>query len=236
VPARGGSKGVPGKNLRPLGGVPLALRTIDYALAESEIDDVLFSTDDPELARLVMPIQDFQNMDPGSIYQTGTRLMVHRRTDAQATDLARISSTLFDISRLSFAADYEMLLMLQPTSPLRFPGELHSILEIAQDDGWSSVVSVRDATNNHPERMYLLEGGLLRQYSPTNIGDNPPRQLLEPVFIKDGSFYLFRMSSLRAGIMLGEDVFPYVRSHFPSANIDTAIDFEFAEFLLNRGG
>lgn len=234
MPARGGSKGVPGKNLRPLGGIPLVLHTINYALGEPGIADVLFSTDNLELAGLVMPIQDFQKMESGSILQVGARLMVHRRKDSQATDLAKISSTLFEISNSKFASDYEKLLMLQPTSPIRFPGELDTILKIARNESWSSIVSIRDATNNHPERMYLLENGILHPYSKTSFGDNPPRQLLEPVYIKDGSFYLFKIDLLRTGIMLGGAVYPYNRSCFPSVNIDTSIDFEFAEFLLNR--
>lgn len=232
IPARGGSKGVPGKNLRPLAGVPLALISINYALSEKLIDEIIFSTDDSALASLVMPIEDFLSMEIGTLRRLKNRLSIHRRSVNLANDESKISETLFEISKMQVSQNYEFLLMLQPTSPFRNVGEIDNIIKLTERREWTSIVSIRNATNTHPERMYTKNESYLNRFMESNLGDNPPRQLLDPVYIKDGAFYLLKSSLLKNDVMLGNQILHYDRSEMINVNIDTELDFQFADFIF----
>ena len=236
IPARGGSKGVKRKNLRHLNGTSLVELAVNYGLENSVFKKVLLTTEEPEIAKLFISSQKFQNCEENKILQVTDKLYIHKRYSFEAQDLSPIRSALHSIVDSTVFSGFEHLMLLQPSSPFRFRGEVEEILKIAMERPFTSVVSVRDATSSHPERMFKLDNGVnqLVPYLQTTLGDNPPRQLLDKVFIKDGAFYFLKTEIIGKNQLLGDRIVPYDRSTLPNVNIDNEDDMLMAELLAKH--
>lgn len=178
IPARGGSKGVPRKNLRSLQGKPLLAWTIEAAKACGLVDRVVVSTEDPEIAKAA---KDF-----------GAEVPFLRPADL-ATDTALtlpvVQHAVREIEKDGFHAD--LVLLLQPTTPLRTTTDIEAALRLQRETDCDCVVSVVDVGGNHPNRMKkLLPDGKLVNFVEQGFEDMRPRQLLPPVYIREGSIYL----------------------------------------------
>lgn len=233
IPARGGSKGVTKKNLRLLGETPLVELAVNYGLQNEAFEKVLLTTEDSEIANLFTSSQKFQNCEDNGIFQVNDKLHIHKRRQDEAKDLSPIRLTLQSILNSAFLSSYKYLMLLQPSSPFRFMGEVEEILKIAEKSSFTSIVSVRDATSNHPERMFKQDQqhNHLVPYIQTKLGDNPPRQLLDKVYIKDGAFYFLRTDFIGSNQFLGDKIAPYDRTRLPCVNIDSEDDMLMAELL-----
>lgn len=238
IPARGGSIGVPGKNTRLLAGKPLIRHTIDFALNSGLFRRVVVSTDSAQIAEISTEQEisqsTFHDLPEGQILPISDDLFLHKRKSEQAQTLSPIRDVLFELAaENSRLGDFEILMMLQPTSPFRTEQELEDIFQIIKTvDTWSSLASVTSIGGMHPDRMYRnTEKGFLEPYLPQNGGDNKPRQLLEDLLIKDGAYYVLRRENLQNGIMLGDEMISYFREGLRTANIDTETDFRLAELI-----
>lgn len=221
IPARGGSKGVHRKNLRPLGGKPLIGWTIEAALASPSVSRIILSTDDEAIAAAGRGYGD---------------IVPFLRPADLATDTA---PTLPVVQHAVHFAEstgprVDVVVLLQPTTPLRRSCDIEEGLDKLRRTGCDAVVSVTDVGGNHPFRMKrLVAGDRLINFIEQGQEDMRPRQLLPPVYIREGSIYIARRELVMdAGTLVGGDVRGLVVPPERAVNIDTMADFERAERLM----
>lgn len=239
IPARGGSQGVPKKNIQVLHGRPLILHTIDFAETIEEFSKLIVSTDTYEIAnvsaRNMLDRDEFDSCPENSFISISEKLYIHKRPAHQAQTLSPIRDVLFELaSQNELQLDLDLIMMLQPTSPYRRRSEIDEIISIIESKReFTSVVSINSVGGQHPDRMYRYNGDFLTSYINQNNLDNKPRQSLEELYIKDGAYYLLKKSLLKRGILLGDTMLPIFRSGLCTINIDTWTDFKIAELIQN---
>jgi len=219
VPARGGSKSIPRKNLAILGGRPLIGWSIDVALRSATIDRVLVSTDDAEISDVAKAL--------------GAE--VYTRPAALATDDALVIDALRDlIRRLRSEGEVaDVLVLLEPTCPMRSTADVDECVALVASGEWESAATFRSA-ELHPHRAWRIDEGSPR---PFIEGAIPwlPRQRLPPAYQLNGAVYAVVMDRLldesEIGLLVGRTaavVMPAERS----VDIDTPHDLAVAEALL----
>lgn len=220
IPARGGSKGVPRKNIRPLGGKPLLAWTVEAALA-SRLDRVIVSSDDDEII---------------AVANTYGELAPFVRPAELATDSAE---TLPAVQHaVSFVEKTQgtvgTIVLLQPTTPLRRAEDIDAGLEKMRQTECDSVVSVVEVGGYHPFRMKrVIEGDRLINYIDQGFEDMRPRQALPPVYIREGSLYIARREVVMdRGTLVGEHARAMVVDPEYTVNVDTEADFVRAEQMI----
>ncbi len=221
VPARGGSKGLPRKNLLPLGGVPLVGRVGQVVKACPSIDRAVVSTDDEDIA--------------AAAEASGLEAPFRRPEDLSGDRIGDV-----DVLRHALAATeaedgshYDIVVMLQPTSPLRTAEQVERTLRRLVEDDLDAVWTVSPTDGKaHPVKQLRLEGELLRFDHPDGAGV-VARQELAPLWHRNGIAYALRRATLEAGALLGARTGAVIIDG-PVANIDDALDLEWAEFLLAR--
>lgn len=214
IPARGGSKGVPRKNVRDIAGRPLIAWTIAVARAARGIDAVVVSTEDPEIAAVAR--------------NAGADVPFTRPTELAADDTPGIAPVLHALSMLP---GYDALLLLQPTSPLRAVADVEGVLALTQASGAPTIVSTR-AAGDHPAWMYTRDDtGALVRLDPTPAP--PRRQDLPPLFVPNGAVYFAHTEWLiREQTFVGPGTLGYEMPAERSIDIDTPLDWRIAEMLL----
>ena len=220
IPARGGSKGIPGKNIRPIAGRPLLAYTSDAARASRRLTRTIVSTDDEAIAEAARGLGlEVPFLRPAPL-----------ATDA-APMLPVLTHAVAELARQGFAAD--VVVLLQPTSPLRRAEHIDAAVDLLEATGADSVVSVVEVPHQfNPVSVMRLAGGRLRPYE-----DHPPvtrRQDKPLLYARNGPAVLaVRAPILEAGSLYGEDCRPYVMSAADSLDIDTADDLRFVELVLS---
>lgn len=223
IPARGGSKGVAGKNIRPLHGRPLIAYTIAAARGASRLARCIVSTDDAAIARMAREHgADVPFVRPAEL-----------ATD-RAASLGVMQHALHAVEEAERGAPYDAVLMLQPTTPFRTAADIDGALELLERSGADSVISVVDVAGHHPARMKYLEGDRLIDPPFAEAVENQPRQELRPMYIRNGAIYATRRDVLLGGSFKGRDCRAWVMPAARSVNIDTLDDFAYAEWCLAR--
>lgn len=217
VPARGGSKGLPGKNIRPLGGKPLIAYTVEEALKARGIDKVVVSTDDPQIAEIAV---DFGAICP-----------FMRPADLASDESLAIDTYLYTVDRLERELGYQIedVVILLPTSPLRLASDIEAAMSLFQEKNAESVVSyVKEA---HPISWHR-EIDSEQRLHPLFAENLCNRQETKETYYPNGSIYVFNMSLLRQRKYYSDKSFAYVMPAERSVDIDNHLDFLFAEFLI----
>jgi len=219
VPARGGSKGVPRKNLRPVAGRPLIHHTIEAALRASSVDRVVVSTEDPEIARTSI----------------GCGAEVIDRPRALASDASpTIDTVLHAIDALSAGgACPSIVVLLQPTSPLREPEDIDRGVAMYRKGGCGSVVSV--TSTGHPPywALRIQRGFLSPAFDPRYLRSR--RQDLPETYIPNGAIYISSPRAIRRnGGFLGPRARPLLMPPERSVDVDTELDLALVEVLMSR--
>ncbi len=221
IPARGGSKGVPKKNIKHLEGKPLIAYTIEAALA-SKISHVIVSTDSEEIA------------DVSRSFGADVPFI---RPDHLATDSAKSMPVIqhaLEFVEQQKGEKFDAVLMLQPTTPYRTSDDIDQAINILEESNADSVISVVDVEGHHPARMKFLKGDRLIDPPYCETYENQPRQELEPMYIRNGAIYLSSRAAVLKGSFKGNDCRALIMPASRSVNIDTIIDFEYAEFLASK--
>lgn len=223
VPARSGSKGVPGKNIRLVAGRPLLAYTADAALAARSLDRVVLSTDDPEIEAVGLAC--------------GLEVPFRRPAALATDDTASIDVVLHALEALAGDGDrYDAVCLLQPTNPLRSAALIDRCVERLVADAADTVMTVLAVpAEHHPWWVYLVAAdGSLRLAN----GDEQPvprRQLLPPAFHREGSVYVTRTDVLmQRRSFYGDRVVGELVDAAESVNIDTFDDLARAEVLLTE--
>jgi N-acylneuraminate cytidylyltransferase len=220
IPARGGSKSIPGKNIRPLGGKPLIVWSIEVARQVSEIDRVIVSSDDPTISAI--------SREHGA--------EVYARPSHLATDEALVIDALKDLIQ-TLQSEQGLpgwLVLLEPTCPLRSAADIRDCLRLLSQGGFDSVATFKEAELN-PHRAWRIVEGVPQVFIP---GAVPwlPRQKLPKAYQLNGAVYVFRANLLAhetKSLLLGRSaavVMPRDRSH----DIDDSLDFTIVETLLKK--
>ncbi|MBL8103120.1 MAG: acylneuraminate cytidylyltransferase family protein [Anaerolineales bacterium] len=218
IPARGGSKGVPRKNIRDVAGRPLITYTIAAAQSSHILKRCITSTDDQETAEIAAAYGCDVMKRPAELAQD----------DTPTIDAVK---HVFEVLE-SQGEIYDYGLILQPTSPLRTGLDIDQALRSLFQSDVDSVVSVYQVSDHHPARMYKLESGYLVSFDEKN--STVRRQDLPPIYHRNGAIYAFRRSLLEENTILGHKILPYIMTEDRSLNIDTEYDLVLADFILNR--
>lgn len=223
IPARGGSKGVPRKNIRKLGDRPLIGHTIAAALA-SRLARTVLSTDDEEIAAVARSLgADVPFMRPAEL----------------ASDSARAIPVIqHALATLEAAGErFDAVMMLQPTTPFRRTDDIDGALALLDRTGADSVISVVDTGGHHPARTKFLDGDRLIDPPFCEAYENQPRQELRPMYLRNGAIYLTRRDIVMtgAGSFKGRDCRAWIMPASRSVNIDNELEFRQAEWLLAEG-
>ena len=169
IPARGGSKGVPGKNLRTVGGKPLIAWTVSAAHRAKTLDRVILSTDDAEIAEVARAYDcDVPFMRPAEL----------------ATDDAAMLDVVRHAIR-SLEETYDYVVLLQPTSPLRTAGDIDAAVELCHGDQAATCVSVCEPEKSPFWNYYRCDGATLSPVLP-----EPLKTVLLPAMIGVSALYL----------------------------------------------
>jgi CMP-N,N'-diacetyllegionaminic acid synthase len=221
VPARGGSKGIPEKNLQELGGASLLARAIATAREARGIDVCVVSTD----------------CDPIEVEASRLGTVVHHRPEALATDDSLVEDTIRDVIgwfTREFGVCPLQLVLLQPTSPFRLAADVERCVD-ELGRGADSAATVTEASL-HPHRAFVVGQDGLAPFIP---GVNPwlPRQALSPPALElTGGVYAFwvdRLPPYPSGVLFGRiGTVPVPRER--ALDIDSPIDLELARLLLQR--
>lgn len=216
IPIRGGSKGLPGKNTRHLGGVPLYQHTVEHAL-KAGITDIIISTDIPEVLAT----------------NHGPHIQVDNRHSSLCGDDVPMSSVLCDlISRSEFALD-KTVVLLQATCPLRHPHQIISAVEQFNSTTFDLVMSVCEAERAIWKHGTVVDGAFLPLRSEEDLFTN--RQMLPQIFRPNGSIYVFSSDWFRArGTLATRSISAFVMSQDDSIDIDSVDDFKRCERILIR--
>ncbi len=220
IPARGGSKTVPRKNIRLVGGKPLIAYTIQAARESRSISCLVTSTEDDEIAGIC----------------TGLGCEVVKRPAELAGDDTPTLPVVQHVFQVLESRDekFDYGVLLQPTSPLRTGEDIDKALTILDETGADSVVSVYQVRDHHPARMYRLVDGRLVPYGAEATFQR--RQDLPAVYHRNGAIYAFRRGLPDRNTLLGEDIRPYIMTEERSLNIDNENDLLLADLLLGRQG
>jgi len=223
IPARGGSKGINGKNIKTLAGKPLIQWTIEAALA-SNLTEVIVSTDSEEIAKTAKALGANVPFIRPSHLSNDTALSI---------DVVKHAIQFFQETERVFDA----VMMLQPTTPFRNHGHINESIDLFLKNSKliDSVISVTNVQGHHPARMkYISETGILIDPVFAEEIENQPRQELKPMYIRNGAIYLSKCSSIIEGSFKGFRSMGLVMDARYSVNIDDQWDFELAQWLLQN--
>ena len=221
IPARGGSKGVPRKNLQNICGKPLIAYSIEAAKGVSRLTDIIVSTEDDEIAQVAIDHgADVPFMRPAELAEDLTPTFPVIMHALEQMETAR-------------AAEYDAVLLLQPTCPLRTAAHIDTAIDMLLSENCDSVVSVLEVSNTHPFRMKRLVGNRLINYIDQGFEDMRPRQVLPKVYLRNGAIYLNRRESfIGSQALVGDHCLGMVMDEEESVNIDGPLDLILAESMM----
>ncbi len=217
IPARGGSKSIPRKNLKVVGGEPLIIHTIVAAKNAKLVHKVVVSTDDEEIAKV--------SKDLGADVPT-------LRPRELATDDSPTILTIQHMVKVleDFGEKFDVIVTLQPTSPLRSDEDIDNALMLLGKTGADSVISVTEVKQN-PWLMFRVEEGKLLPF----FGEEKRirRQDLPKVYALNGAIYATRRDILmEENSLYGSDPRAYIMPEDRSIDVDSPLDLKIVDFLI----
>jgi CMP-N-acetylneuraminic acid synthetase len=226
IPARGGSRGIPRKNIAPVGGRPLLAYTCDAALGSRRLTRVVLSTDDDEIAAVGRAC--------------GVEVPFRRPAELAQAETPSVPVVLHAVRWLREHDGWEtdIVVLLQPTSPLRQARHIDEALERMEATGADTVVSVVPVPHRFsPYSIGAIQDGWLRDFWEQPVPfDRFRRQDLPVLYARNGPAVLATHTRvlLERHSLFGDRVLPYVMSEEDSVDIDTRFDLCLAEWLLAR--
>lgn len=219
IPARGGSKGLPGKNIKELHGKPLIAYSIETALNSKYVTSVFVSTDDEEIAKIARFF--------------GAQCPWLRPAHLATDDALAVDTYIHVIDKLeSLGSDkIENFIVLQPTSPLRTAEDINNAVEMFITKNADSVISYTEDEKPINWSKYVEKDNRLTNIFPESIKN---RQSLKKTYHPNGAIYVFATKLIREKKYYSNNTFAYLMDRKKSIDIDTLDDFLYAEFLLKK--
>ncbi|WP_413682940.1 cytidylyltransferase domain-containing protein [Prochlorococcus sp. MIT 1011] len=221
IPARGGSKGIKLKNLRKIHNTPIVVLAGEIGLKTPEIDEVVVSTDNDLIASvskgngIPVPFKRPENLSGDRIGDAP--VLLHA-----LYEMENIKRTTFDI-----------VVMLQPTSPLRKVEHVSSVIQALEKNNYDSVLTISETdTKSHPLKQLIYQDGKIKFYDERG-SKIVARQELSPVYHRNGIAYAIKKSALIKKETLISSNTGAVLVNENCISIDTEFDLEFTEYLFN---
>lgn len=218
TPVRGGSKGIPGKNLKRIGvkGDTLLERAIKFAQGCERVDEIRVSTDDDEMHAIAQR------------YGVAAPTL---RSAQLANDTARTADVIIDLAeQIGFSNGY--ILLLEATSPLRTRDDLSGFLDRFElDDEMDAGAGICHLRGAHPNKLLSMVDGMVS--SNNKAGSDRPRQGMPEFYELNGAFYIIDVDTLRSGrTFLPPKTMGYIMPEERSTNLDTMMDWQIFEAMV----
>jgi N-acylneuraminate cytidylyltransferase/CMP-N,N'-diacetyllegionaminic acid synthase len=225
IPARGGSKGLPRKNIALLNGLPLISYPINAAKKSKYIDRVIVSTEDLEIFKIALDCgAEAPFLRPSEL----------ATDDAKTSDV--INHVIFELKRQGDY--YNIIVLLEPTSPFTEYRDVDSALSLLESNfsGIDSIVGISQVKEVHPDYLVRLNtNGLIRPYASTGFSETLRRQDLEPLYFFDGSLYISKTDVyIKKNSFYHDRTFGYEMPRWKSYEIDDYYDFLIAETIAKN--
>nr|WP_297767869.1 acylneuraminate cytidylyltransferase family protein [uncultured Butyrivibrio sp.] len=222
IPARGGSKGLPGKNIKKLNGKPLIQYTIEAARRAKCIDRVVVTTDDLQIAEIAK--------------LAGAEVPFMRPDYLSSDNASAVDVYLHAMDNLKGMLDNNKFMVLLPTAPLRNETHIDQAYELFMASEAETLVSVKNADVPPNWYMFINENGKLEiptfASETTSLGN---RQSYSSYYIPNGAIYILDYNLLKMNrTYYSDNTVPYVMNSLDSVDIDNIDDFEYAEYLLTK--
>jgi len=224
IPARGGSKGVPRKNIRLVGGKPLIAYSIEAALAVKDLfHRIIVSTDDDEIIQIAreygadVPFK--RPEDLGSDKMPMVPVLKHAVEFIEQQDQVKL----------------DWVFLLQPTAPLRSGEDIRAAIDLAVNGTSDSVISVVQVFAVHPILMKKIEGDRLLPFCIEEKEGTRRQDYRPEAFMRNGAIYLTKRDVIvEQGSIWGQEICPYVMPEERSLNIDSEYDLRLVDLVLSE--
>lgn len=221
VPARGGSKGIPRKNLYKIGDMTLVELALQLGERCASVDKVYVSTDDAEIQAIAVA------------HGCATPSL---RPAALSTDTARTIDVIRHLVAEDIFCPDDCVLLLQPTSPLRTAADVNAICALFESrwEEADAIVSVCEIDGPHPYKAQVIHDGYLQSLLAQE--SSVPRQILPLTFMPNGAFYLGKVAVLdREDSFIPARSLPFLMPSLASVNLDSPLDLVLLEALIAKG-
>lgn len=219
IPARGGSKGLPGKNIKCLNGKPMIAYTIEAALQSSQISRVIVSTDCEDIAKQAI--------------EYGAEVPFFRPKELASDQSLAIDTYLYMFDRLK-EGKYEhggVMVVLLPTCPLRNSVDVDAAIDLFKAKNADSVISYTREKHPVSWHRFIDDEGRLHTIFPERMSN---RQDEKVSYYPNGAIFVFTEDLLRQGKYYSDMSYSYLMPGDRSVDVDTLEDFQYAEFLMGR--
>ncbi len=219
IPARGGSKRVPKKNIYPVAGKPLISWSIEAALKANYVTDIVVTSDDSDILRIARRFQNIECLERPDYLSTDT-----------ATTIDVLKHTLEYKNR-----EYDYIILLQPTSPLRTSLHIDEAILMAYSKNADAIISVTKPAHSPLWCNTIPENGDMSNFLSNNV-KNTRSQDLPEYYTLNGSIFIAKPASLLRAMtfFLSSNVYSYFMKPTDSIDIDTMEDMEYADYLLRK--
>jgi len=221
ITARGGSKGIPGKNIKSLCGKPLIVYTLEAAQGSKYLTQTIISTDNQDIA------------DVAKKYGGNVPFL---RPEELATDGSSSMSVIQHLlQKLKESREtYDFLMILQPTSPLRTSKDIDECIKLIVDTNADSVMSMVQITDFSAKKNKKIKEGVILPFFEAEGPQSGRRQDENPAYIRNCAIYLTKTQLIENGDLFGKISRAYVMPQERSIDINNPVDFELAEFWVNK--
>ena len=226
IPARAGSKGVPHKNIRECGGVPLIAHTIKQAIDCFPKENIFVSTDGEEIAKIAKKF--------------GAQVPFLRKQE-NSTDTSSMLDVVREFSeraKIELKKEMQNIILLQPTSPLRKVSTIKSAIDLFEEKNPDAVVSIIKVPHRFSPMslMKMTDDGELQSFDGNDIGKTILRRQDKQIFYgRNGpSVLIFKTKNLSEDSLYGKRVYGIECDEKESIDIDSQLDFELADYLLRQ--
>ncbi|HEV2973136.1 MAG TPA: acylneuraminate cytidylyltransferase family protein [Pirellulales bacterium] len=219
IPARGGSKRLPRKNLRLLAGKPLVAWAIEAARGAQRVDRLVVSSDDAEILGLATTYDQ--------------RLPLRRPAEFCTDTSPAIDYVLHALRSVEPGEPqrFDAVAIIQPSSPLTLPSDIDATIDLLETSGADSAVTVVEVSHDlHPAKFKVMHENRLLPYFEAEAGRMAVHELPR-VFVRNCSVYVARRTAIDAGRIIGDDCRGHVMTRERSIDINDELDLAFAEFL-----
>lgn len=221
IPARGGSKRIPRKNIIDLCGKPLIYYTINAAINSELISRFIVSTDNKEIAEISK--------------QFGAEVPFLRPKELAEDTSSTLDVLIHAINFLKEQENYhpDIVVILEPTSPLRTSNDIDAGINLHKKYNADSVVGVVKTDHWHPIRAKKISNGILADYC-IEEKEIRRRQDLPPAYFRNGAFYSSNVEIIMDGKLYGDKIFPYIMPDYRSIDINSMIDLMLASKIIEN--
>ena len=218
IPARGGSKRIPGKNKKLLAGKPLVSYAIEAAFQSTEITHLVLSSDDDEILSIGNNYEDL--------------ICLKRPVEISGDTAPAISYVQHTLGEIQ--VDFDYVVIIQPTSPFTTGQDIDNTIQLLTKSNADSSVSVMKLDHAiHPVKLKVLSGDILEPFIEEENGRMASHELPD-LYVRNCSVYVSKIAIIKQGNVLGKRCLGYVMPRDRSIDINDPIDFEFASYLIRK--